>query len=413
MEKTSKIKTDVIHILLLFIAFAAMNLVNRYYYFIFIAVGLFCVTYRRKIQIDLLAFCCLSILALSILATSPETTASIFGVFKPFTYLFCYIMGMSLVKNNKADAQENNYFKLFYALVAATAIGSFIHYFLNWMTNLSMGATEQSLEVTRNTIDFWTKSTLSATGQASLACLGLGLAVACLFCDCGKKAKIASVIALIVIFAYNLILSGRTLFVMLFILVLVAFFYRMHTKKKGKIKRILLFLLIILLIVILFRADFLGVKSYFEESLLYQRFFAEDRNMELTDDGRMDRKLFYLQNMYKYPLGGAHMHGQVGYAHDIFLDTYDHYSVFAFLAILVYMASTLVRLVRCVADKTLPFAMRQIVLCIYISVYLEFMIEPILMGMPWLFACFCLIDGYLSRNLIYNKNLKLKSVIKI
>ena len=413
MEKTSGFKVKFLHIILFLIALAAMNVINGYYYFVFIAFGFFCITPMRKIQIDVLSVSCLLVLALSILLTSPETTASVFGVFKPFTYLLCYIMGMSLLNNEDEYLEKNNFSKFFYALVAVIAIGSFAHYFLNWTINWSIGAPAPSADITRNTIDFWTRSTVSATGQAALACLALALAVACLFCDSGKPAKFAAGVAIVIVFAYNLILSGRTLFVLLFILVLIAFLHRMKMEKKGKLKQVLLIVLVIAAVILLFRLDFLGVRSYFEQSPLYERFFVEESSTGLTEDSRGERKLFYLQNMLDYPGGGAKMHDQVGYAHDIFLDTYDHYSVFALLAMIVFLANTVVHFVRCITDKTLPFVLRQIVLCVYMAVYLEFMVEPILMGMPWLFACFCLIDGYLSRILMSQKELQQKRVSSI
>ena len=99
------------------------------------------------------------------------------------------------------------------------------------------------------------------------------------------------------------------------------------------------------------------------------------------------------------------MHDQTGYAHDIYLDTYDQASVFAFLGIVIYMINALIHFLKFIKNKKLPFTLRQTVFCIYIAIFLEFMIEPILVGMPWMFASFCLIDGYVSRILMQSKNI--------
>ena len=89
---------------------------------------------------------------------------------------------------------------------------------------------------------------------------------------------------------------------------------------------------------------------------------------------------------------------------DIFLDTYDEAGIFAFLGILGYILISINHLCKCISDDTLDFGFRQIVLCVYVICYIEFMVEPILQGMSWFFASFCLIDGYVSRILRHNKN---------
>ena len=91
------------------------------------------------------------------------------------------------------------------------------------------------------------------------------------------------------------------------------------------------------------------------------------------------------------------MREQVGYAHDLYLDTYDDAGIFAFVGVVAYIVMTLVRFFRCITAKNLPFAFRQVVFCIYLVVYIQFMLEPILQGCAWLFAAFCLLDGYVAR----------------
>ena len=133
------------------------------------------------------------------------------------------------------------------------------------------------------------------------------------------------------------------------------------------------------------------------------RFFGDDASMELDEDGRSGKREYFIANAYRFPLGGAHIRNEKGYAHDILLDTYDEAGIFALIAIAAYLVSALIRLFKCITNKALPFEFRQIVLCVYAVVYIEFFIEPILQGMPWLFASFCLIDGYVGRVLRIEK----------
>lgn len=400
METTSKNKLSLTHVILFFIALSAMNVMNGYYYFLLLAFAAFCITPGRKLHIYVGPILSLLVLGVLIFVLSPDSTSSISSLLKPFIYVFCYVMGAGLMRSREDGIEAIGPYKGFYWLVSALAIGSLGHYFLNWVSNLGVE------DVTRNTVDFWTGQVLGATGQAALACMAIALSVACLFINCDKKIKIASWIAIVIIVGYNLILAGRTMFLIMLVVILAAFFHRKKMENKGKWMTLMILALGILLVVALVRLNFLGIGSYFETTPLYERFFGEEGSIDISEDGRMERKLFYLQHMLEHPFGGAHLRAEIGYAHDAFLDTYDHFSVFALIAMIVFIAHTVGHLMRCVTDKTLPFAFRQIVLCIYIAIYIECLVEPILLGLPWLFASFCLIDGYLCRLLTYNKTLK-------
>lgn len=385
--------------MLLLLFCATLNVINRFYYFIFIAVAFFAIKPNRKINLDICAILSLFLLAVNWLIFSPETASgSILSTIKPFTYLLCYLLGMSLFNDDSLHSNKKISYSLFYIVVVVIALGSLTHYVLNWITNAST-------DISRNTVDFWSGQPMAATGQASLACLPLALAIACIFSQVSKKLKILSWLTIIIIIGYNLILSGRTLFIMLISLIVLAFIHKLKEQGKGKLKAILIFVLIIMLFFFAYQNNLFGIKSYFESTPIYDRFFAENSDMELSEDGRMDNKIFYLQNMFSYPFGGGNLHEQTGYAHDIFLDTYDEAGIFALLAIITFMILSLTHLIKCIKNKELPFLFRQIVFCVYILIYIEFMVEPILQGMPWLFAAFCIIDGYVNRILKENEKL--------
>lgn len=390
-----KIRITLMHLVLLLIFAASMNIVNRYYYFIFFAAIFFCFKPNRRLHFNLASVVALFVLAVSWLAFSPISTISVFGVVKSFVYLLCYVMGMSLLDDDKENRADKTSYKLFYTVIVVIAAGMLLHYVLNWITNA--GADD------RNTVDFWTKSALAATGQAALACIPLGVALACLFSKTGKRVKIAAAVVLLIILGYNLILSGRTLFLMALIVAAVAFLHKLSQQKRGKAKSILTVAVIIFAVIILYRFNFLGIRSFVESSPFYDRFFAENSSVELNEDGRLEKKIYHLRNMHRFLFGGAHIRQERGYAHDLLLDTYDEAGIFAFIAMIAYVIATVSHLIRCIKNKAIPFVVRQTVLCVYAALYIEFFVEPILQGMPWLFAAFCLIDGYVCRILKQNR----------
>ena len=400
MRQLSKTRMPIVYITLLLFALATMNVIGRYYYFVYIALIFFCLKPKRKFKVDMVPVLLLSLLGLSWVLFSPTTTISIFGLVKPFTYLLCYIIGSSMIDDDDGYGSDKTPLKLFYIMVTAVSIGSFCHYLINWFTNF--GSSD------RNTIDICTGEPMGATGQAALDCLPLALAIALLFSETSKKIKITSIITVVLVLGYNLILSGRTLIIMLLVIVAVAFLYNMSMQKKSRMRLILIITVAIILLVYIYQSNLFNVRTYVENSPIYERFFLEDSNQGIDEDSRMRKKLYHLENMDRYIFGGAHIRQEIGHAHDILLDTYDESGVFALVGMIGYLLVSIVHLVKCLTNKSLPFEFRNIILCVYVTVYIEFMVEPILQGMPWLFATFCLIDGYVSRILRYNKVLRLQ-----
>lgn len=373
--------------ILLCLFLAALNFITRYYYFIFIAFGLFCLMHKGRIKIVTTACIPLIILAISWVVFAPGLTASIFNFLKPFAYLICYIMGYNMMQIDM-QKQELNY-KKFFLLLCVVAAGTLVHYLLNWTTNLNAFNS-------RNTIDIWTGAVMAATGQASLACLPLALSIAGIFSSNNRNIKVLSFGVLAVVVGYNLILSGRTLFILIAAVAVLAFLHRLVREQSGKMKTVFSLALIIAVVVLAYHFNLFGIRTAVENSLFYDRFFG-DRAIELDEDGRMDKKLYHLRHMLQYPFGGVNIREQIGYAHDIYLDTYDEAGIFALLSLLFYIAQAIGSLWKCVSNKCIPFAVRQTVLCLYVLVLIEFMVEPILQGMPWFFASFCFIDGCVRR----------------
>lgn len=401
MKRLSNTRMPIVHVTLLLLGLAAMNVIGRYYYFTYIALIFFCLKPNRKFKVDIVPVILLFLVGLSWVLFSPATSLSIFGLIKPFTYVLCYIIGASMLDDDDDYGSNEAPLKLFYKLIVFVSAGSFCHYLINWFTNF--GSRD------RNTIDIWTKLPMGATGQAALACLPLGLAIACLFFKSNAKIKIASIATIILVLGYNLILSGRTLIIMCLILIAFGFLHSLSMQKKGRWRLILIVAVAIVLLVYAYNSNLFNIRTYVEESPIYERFFLEDSTQELDEDGRMRMKIYHLQNMGRYLFGGANIRKEIGHAHDILLDTYDEAGIIAFIAMFVYLFVGIIHLVKCLNNKSLPFAFRNIIACIYIILYIEFMVEPILQGVPWLFATFCLIDGYVSRILSYDKTVKLKA----
>ena len=365
---------------------SALNVINRFYYCIYFAVLLFVLHPYRKIRLNA-SVLVLLVLGLSTMIFDPVARSRVLDAIKPFTYMLCYVLGFSMFQTNDlAELDLKQEEKRIASLIHLMAAGTFVHFVLNVATNASLNS--------RNIDDFWTKDTLAATGHAAIACISVGVAVAFLFSNGEKRKRILGIVMLVLIALCNLVLAGRTLFLLIIITIGVAVFYISVTEKRKMLKTLAIVLAVILAVVFLYSTNTFDLKDTIEDSNFYNRFFGENSTQEIDDDGRLAKKLDYLKDMLAYLWGGNHLneiHG--GYAHDLYLDTHDNAGIIAFLAIAIYIVFSLRRAVKCITSKRLSRDIRVLVLCVYLVCNIMFWLEPIMRGMPWLLTSYCYIDG--------------------
>ena len=373
--------------MVLFLMFlSALNLINRFYYCIYFAVLFFILHPFRKMRLNA-SVIVLLVLGLSTMIFDPMARSGILSVIKPFTFVLCYILGFSIFQNKgwgELDLRREE--KKTALIIYLMAAGTFVHFILNVVTNTDIG--------NRNIDDFWTKDTLAATGHAAIACISVGVAVAFLFSEKEKRKKILGIVMLVLIALCNLVLAGRTLFVLILITIGAAVLYISATEKRKIFKTIVIVLIAVLVLVILYNANAFDIKDTVENSNFYDRFFGKNATLDIEDDGRLDKKLDYVKDMLEYPWGGNHLyelHG--GYAHDLYLDTYDNAGIFAFLAIVIYIITSLMRAVKCIRNKRFGREIRLLVFCVYLVCNILFWLEPIMRGLPWLLTSYCFMDG--------------------
>ncbi len=371
-------------VIYLFILLTMMNFLNQYYYWICAAFLIFLFAFKPRVVIDASTFWLIGMsIAMSIIAV--RDTMNMTDIIKPLTFVMAYIIGLNIINTRDTVEKSVQRFRQIILLVAA---GTFIHFFLNMATN--------QFSLVRNTIDIWTKTMCSATAQATLACVCIGLAIAVLFSNYTIKRKILAMFVLAVILLYNLILAGRTLIVLIFIVCAVALIYRC-TIYKRKILPILFSVLgLVVLFVFLYSMNVANFRTMIQQSNFYMRFFG-DYAENIMQDSRMEYKKIYLENLLKYPFGGSnirHMYGQ--YSHDLYLDSYDEFGAPAVVGLIGFMILSWGRLIKCMKTRALAFNVKQLVLCVYFVINVQFFIEPIIQGATWLFCAYCIIDGCLG-----------------
>lgn len=365
---------------------AALNLINRFYFCIYAAAILFVLTPRRKVRINSSTFALL-IFSAAMLVFNPDSHDSILDMIKPFVFPLCYIVGFGLFQIREHEEldivrEEKRTASVIYVLAG----GTMAHFLLNAVLNRK--------SENRNVIDFWTRSQMSATAQAALACLGLAVAIAFLVSKAEKRKKIIAFMTLIMILSYNLILAGRTLFVLGGIVTVASFLYVRTAEKKRVYKSVIAVVAVASLIIVAYNRNLFGIKGIFEASNFYRRFFDNLSTEEIESNARMQHKWVYLKHSLDYLWGGGNIRSLYGHsAHDLYLDTYDESGIIALCAIVVYIVSSLGRLVRCLRSNRITLETRLLVLCTYLVCNVYFWMEPIIRGIPWLLASYCFVDG--------------------
>ena len=364
-----------------------LNLYNLFFYLTFLALALCCFCMKAKFSFNL-SFLSLMILAVCWVLFAFREYTGVTLLFKPFVYAISYQVGCQLFYLLKADRFPSESIRATSLVIAS---GFLLHLVLNFIINL--GSKE------RNTMDIWSREASSATGQAILACIPLAIACATLFSGTKLWTRLLAAGALVFIVRYNLMLAGRTLFVFLVVIVLEALLHTVlaHPSKKYRHSVVAVFLLICACGLVAFYGDLFGIRSAFMESNFYERFFGRF-SIDLYSDDRLKLKIYYLKHMLAHPFGGAHIRGQLGgYAHDLFLDAYDEMGMIGLIAVVTYVFLAFRSFIRCMRLKRLSFQAKQLLLCTYTIILMQFFMEPILNGSPVFMAAFCVMDALVHK----------------
>ena len=370
---------------------ASLNFVSRFYVFAFLAFFIFLLT-RKTFEINNCAFLYIFLCVLMLFYHYDD---GVLGMLKCLSYCFFYLIGYSVVQDGldlslACEETQNKSVKNAHSILLWVSSGSFMHYALNFIINVNQ-------DLGRDTNDIWSGETMAATGQAALGCLMLGIAIAMLIFPRKKGQRLIGGALLLSIMAHNLILAGRTLIVIcLVVFVLgIAFYLKNSNNFSTGLKVFGWVAAIGIGGIMMYVFNIGGIKDAIMSSNLVNR-FTGDYASNVLDSGRGSIKLSYLQNMWKYPWGGLHMRDEFNYAHDLWLDGYDEDGIFALVLLIGITLTGLRDLIVFLRNQKFYLGYKISFVCVYSSILLVFCVEPILAGMQWLFACYCLINGCLA-----------------
>lgn len=330
------------------------------------------------------------VLSISLAVFSPNMGTDIYSILRILVYPMCVLIGYNIVNADSKEMIE----KRAIMIIVSLAAGAYVHFLLNLLININTNST-------RNALDYWTFSKLSATGHSSMACMMIGVAISGIFTKTKFYIKCLCIGVIISIMYFNLILSGRTTFILIAGIMGLNFLFFMftHRDQGEKIKLCFISSVFICIMIIAVHNNLFGIMDTIESSNFYIRFFRNNSVEGIAEDNRLLFKTMYIQHMLQYPFGGNELRNAIGgaYAHDVLLDTYSIAGIFAAGAVLAMILISIKRSTSLLFHHIFHRDLAVLISNVLISVFFVFSLEPILEGMPWLFMSFCIICGTMAR----------------
>ena len=109
-----------------------------------------------------------------------------------------------------------------------------------------------------------------------------------------------------------------------------------------------------------------------------------------TKDGRSSALQAVLEALCEQPMGNL---GNMFYAHNLFVDIGRLCGIIPMILMMIYILFCIVRMLRLCTNNGLTLKTRMIMFAYYFSFLVNFMLEPILEGMPMIFIMFCIVNG--------------------
>ena len=310
----------------------------------------------------------------------------------------CYLIGSNI------DESDEKGITKFIILIAASLALYTTSFFIN--NGIINGFSSYNVETQYN---IWNGNPLWPTNIMLYSSLFSSICGYIVFYEKNKKMKILYFIILFINMFYALMLGRRTALLMVCLSMLISFIYIMffdktnNKKKIVKISLVVLFIILIicLLLVVCYIYNIFNFKNIVEETNLYIR-YSDNIFKFFNDAGRTKIRKKFLSYFWQYPWGGSKIHNFINnYAHDLWLDVYDVAGIITFIVMIVYTIVIFTNIVKLLLNKSLNMKFRLLLLSLFICIFVQFCIEPILEACRAYMFAVCMIFGSLER---LNKN---------
>mgnify|MGYP004530285203 CR=1 FL=1 len=252
----------------------------------------------------------------------------------------------------------------------------------------------------------------SATGAATYLTLFAGVIFYLIMESNSVKKWIAGILLIVITFAYDMILGGRTFFALAgvsFALSMIVYIWgqKDNIKKMKAIGKLILIALVLAVAAIAVYIKYQdAITKMFESTYLFHR--ISYANMSQSQDllsffkssDRGNIREQYIALMFDYPWGGRKALSKVGfYAHELWLDIFDSAGIIPFVLIWIVTIQITFSNLKYILNKKVPIENRVLITGITASVTVQFFFEPALTGCRALLFSYLLICGIIRSQL--------------
>ena len=252
----------------------------------------------------------------------------------------------------------------------------------------------------------------SATGAATYLTLFSGVIFYLIVESNSVKKWVAGILLIVIAFAYDMILGGRTFFALTgvsFVLSMIVYIWgqKDDIKKMKAIGKLILIVFVLGIAAIAVYIKYQNtITKIFESTYLFHRISyanisqSQDLFSFFKSSDRGNVRNQYIALMFDYPWGGRKVLSKVGfYAHELWLDVFDSAGIIPFVLIWIVTMQITFSNLKYVLNKKVPIENRVLIIGITVSVTVQFFFEPVLTGCRALLFSYLLICGIIRSQL--------------
>lgn len=353
---------------------------------------MFIYLWRNKLQISLLS---LFLIIFTILYAAFSYIYGFLSLFAAITFIFMpvslYFTGEYVIKKEPRDKLTFFYVYLVifsFFVFGILSIGKTVYY--DGFSNLLLST--RSVYTPWNDIRF-NATNIGAYFTMSLSLLGFIVS----FQDKGRMMgiKMLSILIFVLSIISVLLLGNRTGVIIASISFMAVYFVYVFygSKQNNKVTATIIIIITFLLIIYAIQSNILGVG----EKLLGSTLVIRLSEGNLFEDIRFNAWQAAFSGLFEYPFGGKQAYIQLNYAHNLWLDVGYTAGIVPFIFFLIFSFLAFKHFVKLIKSKETPIELKTLLTGVYVSLFINFFVEPILEGYFVHFTMFCFIVGITSK----------------